>query len=87
MQADTGSGDASTPPLKARVGEVLEEIREAIRADGGDVELVDVGSDGVVSVRFHGACVGCSCAGITLSQGIERVLKARVPEVTGVVLA
>jgi Fe-S cluster biogenesis protein NfuA len=57
-----------------------------IQSDGGDVELVDVNDEGVVQVRFHGACVGCKAAGMTLSQGIERNLRAEVPEVTRVVL-
>ena len=72
------------PSLEQRVKEVLEMIRPAIQSDGGDLELVEVGSDGVVSVRLHGACVGCPSANITLQMGIERNLRERVPEVTAV---
>ncbi|MHC4092990.1 MAG: NifU family protein [Planctomycetota bacterium] len=73
--------------MKERVDTALQAIRPALQADGGDVELVDVDHQGVVQVRFQGACVGCMAASITLTQGIERSLRQRVPEVTRVVLA
>jgi len=44
--------------LKERVEEVLGNIRPALQADGGDVELVDVTEDGIVKVRLKGACCG-----------------------------
>jgi len=62
----------------------LEQIRPALLADGGDVQLVDV-SNGVVKVKLSGACGGCPMATITLRQGIERVLKEQVPEVKEVI--
>ncbi|MCP4251128.1 MAG: NifU family protein [bacterium] len=73
--------------MEQRVRAALDAIRPAIQGDGGDVEFIGVDADGVVQVRFQGACVGCPAASITLTQGIERTLKQRVPEVTGVVLA
>ena len=85
MNTDNPSGGASAS-LRERVNQVLETIRPAMQGDGGDVELVDVDDQGVVKVRFLGACVGCMGASMTLTQGIERNLKAQVPEVTGVVL-
>ncbi|MEM8874858.1 MAG: NifU family protein [Planctomycetota bacterium] len=69
------------PTLTERVAEVLERIRPAVQDDGGDVELVDVTNAGTVRVRFHGACIGCPSAGLTLRHGIERVLKDKLPEV------
>ncbi len=71
--------------MKERVQKVIEEIRPALQADGGDVSLVDVGDDGVVKVRLTGACGGCPMSQMTLKMGIERRLKERVPEVTSVV--
>ena len=67
-----------------RVGRVLQQIRPAIQADGGDVELVEVTDAGLVRVRFHGACIGCPSAAMTLQTGIEHSLREHVPEVTGV---
>ena len=67
--------------LKARVEGAINLIRPAIQADGGDVELVDVAADGTVKIRFHGACIGCPSANMTLYGGIRRVLIEKVPEV------
>jgi Fe-S cluster biogenesis protein NfuA len=80
--AGGGPGAAS---VKDRVRDVINLIRPAVQADGGDIELVDVAGDGVVQVRFHGACHGCPSSSMTLHQGIERNLRERVPEVTRVV--
>jgi len=63
----------------------VEVVRPALQADGGDVEFVDVDEQGVVQVRLRGACMGCPSARMTLKFGIERSLKAKVPEVTEVV--
>ncbi|MHC5022524.1 MAG: NifU family protein [Planctomycetota bacterium] len=63
---------------------MLDLIRPAVQSDGGDLELVDVTTEGVVLVRFHGACVGCPSSTLTLQAGIERNLKAHVPGVQGV---
>lgn len=70
--------------MREKVEAVLEQVRPALLADGGDVQLVDV-KDGVVSVRLTGACAGCPMSSMTLKSGIERVLKEHVPEVTDVV--
>ena len=70
--------------MKERVEAVLEKIRPALQADGGDVELVEV-IEGVVKVRLKGACSGCPMSTMTLKQGIERLLKEQVPEVKEVV--
>ena len=69
------------------VAAVLELIRPSLQADGGDVRLVDVNEDGVVSVELQGACNGCPLSSMTLANGIERILKERVPGVTHVVPA
>ncbi len=70
--------------MRDKVEAVLNEIRPALMADGGDVQLVDV-KEGVVTVRLLGACGGCPMATMTLRQGIERKLKEEVPEVKKVV--
>ena len=64
---------------------VLDLIRPSLNADGGDVTLVDVREDGTVVVELIGACKGCPLSQLTLANGIERILKERIPEVTAVV--
>lgn len=71
--------------LKESVQTVLNEIKPALEADGGSVELVDVSETGVVKVRLTGACAGCPMGMQTLKMGIEKQLKQKVPEVSEVV--
>ena len=66
--------------MKLEVEKVLDKIRPALQADGGDVELVDV-EGGVVKVRLVGACGGCPMATMTLKGGIEAALKQEIPSV------
>ena len=70
--------------MREKVEVVLAQIRPALQADGGDVELVDV-NEGVVKLKLKGACAGCPMATMTLRNGIERVLKEQIPEVKEVV--
>ena len=69
------------------VEDALELVRPALQADGGDVKLIDVDSEGVVSVELQGACKGCPMSQLTLSNSVERILKERVPGVTKVIPA
>ncbi|HEX4054118.1 MAG TPA: NifU family protein [Tepidisphaeraceae bacterium] len=71
--------------MRQKVQSVIDLIRPAVQADGGDIELVDVNGQGVVQIRFHGACHGCPSSHMTLQQGIERNLREHVPEVTQVI--
>jgi Fe-S cluster biogenesis protein NfuA len=71
--------------VRERVQGVINLIRPAVQADGGDIELVNVKDDGVVEIRFHGACHGCPSSTMTLQMGIERNLREKVPEITAVV--
>ncbi len=74
--------------MREKVAEVIEVIRPAVQADGGDLALVDVDeSSGVVTVELSGACVSCPASTVTLKAGIERILKDRVEGVTEVVNA
>lgn len=69
--------------MEERIKEVLETVRPALQADGGDVEFIDF-NDGVVIVRLKGACGTCPMSTVTLKQGIEKRLKAAIPEVESV---
>lgn len=84
--SSTTPSDKTTNPvsLHDRVEAVIERIRPAVQSDGGDIELVDVTDQGVARVRLHGACVGCPSSSMTLQMGVERNVREKVPEITGV---
>ena len=65
---------------KTDVAAVLELIRPSLQADGGDVKLVDVDEDGVVTVELQGACKGCPMSQMTLANGVPGVTRV-VPAV------
>ena len=65
--------------LWQRVEICLERVRPMLRADGGDIDLVDVNA-GSIRVRMRGACAHCSSSTFTLSEGVERVLREDIPE-------
>jgi Fe-S cluster biogenesis protein NfuA len=70
---------------RERIESALETIRPALHIDGGDVELVDYNDmDGVVQLRLMGACGSCPISSMTMKHGIERRIRAVVPEVTAV---
>ena len=70
--------------MRDKVQTVLDNIRPSLRADGGDVELVDV-KDGIVSVKLKGACAGCPMSTMTLKNGIERLLKQELSDIKEVI--
>ncbi|MGD0352852.1 MAG: NifU family protein [Dehalococcoidia bacterium] len=70
--------------MRDKVQTVLDNIRPSLRADGGDIELVDV-KDGIVSVKLKGACAGCPMSTMTLKNGIERILKQELSDVKEVI--
>ena len=69
--------------MRDRVERVIDRIRPAVQMDGGDIELVDV-VNGLVTLRLVGSCSGCPSSMMTLKQGIERAIRAEVPEIVGV---
>jgi Fe-S cluster biogenesis protein NfuA len=82
--SSTPSPHAAEDGFRDRVQRILEMIRPSIQADDGDVELVEVTEEGLVRVRFLGACIGCPSSTMTLQVGIEKVLKEHIPRVTAV---
>ena len=70
--------------IEEKVKEVVELIRPHLMMDGGDIELVGMEGN-KVKVRLKGACAGCPAAQITLKQGVERIIKEKVPEVEEVI--
>lgn len=68
-----------------RLREVIEAIRPAVQADGGDIFFHGIDDRGVVTVELVGACVSCPASTLTLKAGVERILKDRVAGVTSVI--
>ena len=69
---------------KQLLEETLDIIRQSLQADGGDVELIDVDDDGVVTLEMQGACAGCPLSSMDMSEGIARILMEHGPGVTRV---
>ena len=67
--------------MKDRVEAVLDKIRPHLQADGGNVELVGIEGT-IVKVRLKGACGSCPMSQMTLKMGVERAIKAEIPEIT-----
>lgn len=70
--------------MEEKVLKALDSIRPGLQADGGDLEFIRIDENNVVFIKLVGACGGCPMSSITLKQGIERILKMQVPEVTSV---
>ena len=67
--------------MREKVQTALDKIRPTLQRDGGDVVLLDVSQDGVVTVQLTGACKGCPMSQMTLKNGIEKFLRSEIPEV------
>lgn len=82
-QAERPDG-ASLPEVDLKLLEAaLDYIRPAVQVDGGDLILLGV-QEGVVNIQMVGACGGCPLSMMTLKEGIERILRAKVPGVVSV---
>ncbi len=72
--------------MREDIERVLDQIRPALRLDGGGIELVDIDeTTGVVRVRLQGACRGCPMSQMTLKMGVEAALCDAVPGIKEVV--
>ena len=85
-----GAGPAGSPPdavrnLAEAARRVLDaEVNPAIAAHRGHVTVA--GADhGWIRIRLEGGCQGCSLAEVTVRQGIEPLLRARLPAMTGLI--
>lgn len=61
----------------------LDKIRPFLQRDGGDIEYVNF-EEGIVYVKMHGACQGCSFIDLTIKETIEVILQEEVPGVVEV---
>jgi Fe-S cluster biogenesis protein NfuA len=67
--------------MKEQVEKALEKVRPMLQADGGNVTLIDVSDDGVVTLKLTGTCGCCPMSQMTLKMGIEKILKQEVPQI------
>lgn len=83
---DSTLSDAERGDRLAQIQALMDLMRPAVQADGGDLVLVsaDVES-GVVEVQLQGACSSCAISSATLQGGVERILKDRLTWVTEVI--
>ena len=74
----------ATPDLQTRVETTLEELRPYLKADGGDIRLVEITEELVVRIELLGACADCSMINMTLKGGVESALKKAAPELKAI---
>jgi len=70
--------------MESKVIKALDSIRPMLQADGGDLRFVRIDENNTVYIELLAACQGCPMSTYTLKQGIERVVKMQVPEVSSV---
>merc|ERR1719192_2754248 len=83
---DEEAEDVEEDEVVEIIKELIEtRIRPTVQYDGGDISFVNFDHEsGIVYLKMHGACRGCSQSSVTLHHGIERMLKYYVEEVQGV---
>lgn len=64
-----------------RIREALADLRPFLEADGGDITLEEVTTDGIARVRLHGACSNCSMSHMTMKAGVEEAIKRVAPAI------
>ena len=67
--------------IKARIEQSLVDLRQFVKQDGGELEIVDVTEDGVVKVELKGACTSCHMNNMTFKAGVEEAILRAVPEI------
>ncbi len=72
--------DSEKSAIIEKIKHAIEEVRPYLKADGGDVELVELTSDNTVKVKLTGACDGCPFSMMTLRAGIEQAIRKNFPE-------
>lgn len=71
--------------FEQKVKDLIETVRPMLQGHGGDIEFVGVEEDNTVKVRLQGACSGCPGARMTLKQGVEQMMREKLPELKEIV--
>lgn len=77
--------EADKKALIDRLDKALDTVRPHLKVDGGDVEVVDVSDDLVVSIKWMGNCEFCSMSAMTMRAGIKEAIIQQVPEIKEVI--
>ena len=81
-----GCGDDNAEKtFQQKVEDMIEVVKPMLQGHGGSIELVSIDDDNTVNVRLQGACSGCPGAQMTLKQGVEKLMKEKIPELKEVV--
>ena len=80
----TTMSDSEKQAFLKEVDTSLNEIRPHLAVDGGNIEVVDITEDMIVHIKWLGNCINCSMSAMTMKAGVEQTLKARHPEIQGV---
>lgn len=70
--------------IAVKINDSLDALRPHLKADGGDMELVDITDDGIARVRLLGACSDCSMSMMTIKAGLEEAVKKVAPEIKAI---
>lgn len=70
--------------LLKRVEASLDTMRPYLKADGGNVEVVEITDDMDVLVKLIGNCSTCPQSFMTMRAGVEMAVKQAVPEIKSV---
>ena len=71
--------------LKLNIEKALDEIRPFLQSDGGDISLLSIEDNKIVTVQLEGTCVGCSVNQMTLKTAVEMTIKRYAPEIEQVI--
>jgi len=76
---------STTEQLQNRIERALDDIRDYLKSDGGDVRIHQIREDGVIELELLGNCESCTMSNMTMKAGIEQVIRRVAPEVKDVV--
>ncbi|MEO1653220.1 MAG: NifU family protein [Bacteroidota bacterium] len=68
--------------LHNKVEAALDTIRPYLKADGGDVKIVDISKEGILKLELLGSCESCPMSAMTMKAGIEESVRKAVPEIS-----
>ena len=70
--------------IKDKIEQALDTVRPFLKMDGGNVELLNIDDNNVVTLKLLGACGSCPMSIMTLKAGVEQALKRSIPEINSV---